>query len=519
MPDDRAERKAIEPAFMEDELGFRQIVECISQVFYVTDSARRILYASPAFERLWGHSVELLYRGPLSWLDLVHPEDRQRVADAIKQKSGSGQYEFEYRFTTADGAVRWVMSQSTEIYAPDGSLHRVVGVATDITQRRELEQQLRQSQKMEAVGGLAGGIAHDFNNLLTVIVANATHLRESLAPDSAHAQRAIEIEDAVMRAADLTKKLLGFSRHAILTLKPIVLGEILNEVAGILRHTLDPRIEVVVEQAQAADLVLADPIEMSHAVMNFCLNGRDAMPEGGRLTLRTGRTVVDAVQARRTTDARPGEFVFLSVEDNGHGIAPEALPRIFEPFFTTKPVGKGTGLGLAVAFGMVKQHQGWIECSTSLAGTKFTVYLPRHTREHAGVASESKPPSMPVARSGETILFVDDEDLIRSVGKVILEKQGYRVILAADGVEAVATYERENGSIDLVILDLTMPQLAGRDVLPILQRIRPDVRVVFCTGQIGDGVADPDDAMSTLQKPYTAETLASAVRHALDRGR
>jgi PAS domain S-box-containing protein len=362
---------------------FQLIVETIPEVFYLTDAERRMLYVSPAFESLWGHSPDRLFGDRSAWLDLVHPDDRQSVADALARNIGKGQYEIEYRFIRADGATRWVSSRSTEICNPDGSLHRVVGVATDITQRKELELQLRHSQKMEAVGQLASGVAHDFNNLLTIIKGNAAALHHALDPSDTHVARAIEIEEAATSAAALTKKLLGFSRRSVLSLKPVDLREIVRELVALLRRTLDPRIQVEVEQPEVLNSVLADATELSQVLLNLCLNARDAMPDGGRLAISMGRARVDHHRTEHTADGATGDLVFLSVADSGHGIPADILSRIFEPFFTTKPEGQGTGLGLAIAFGVVKQHGGWIECTTSVgAGAKFTVYLPVGAGEH-----------------------------------------------------------------------------------------------------------------------------------------
>jgi PAS domain S-box-containing protein len=507
-----------ERALRERELRFRQIVESIPQVFYLSDPKGRMVYVSPAFRTLWGYDVERLYGDAGAWIALVHPEDRQRVLDTIAQNRGRGQYEVEYRFLRADGAVRWVSSRSTEIYDTDGALDRIVGIATDITQRRELEEQLRQAQKMEAVGQLAGGIAHDFNNLLTVIVANAGLLRDDPAGDDTSTQIA-EIEHAARRAAELTKKLLGFSRQAVLTLQPTSLGDVAREVSSILRHAVDPRVEVRLACAESGDISLADPTEMSHVVMNLCLNARDAMPGGGRLTLETGRAVVDAAHAARVPGGKAGDFVYLSVVDTGAGIPPDILPRIFEPFFTTKPVGQGTGLGLAVAFGIVKQHQGFIECGTSPeVGTRFTIFLPHHEGGSAERSATERARAADVRGGTETILLVDDEDGIRNVGRRILEKCGYRVLVAIDGAEAVAVYERYVATIDLVIVDLTMPRLTGTEVIQRIRTLRPDARIIVSTGNIGEQARSAEQAGSfrVLDKPYTPDALMRIVRQALD---
>jgi two-component system cell cycle sensor histidine kinase/response regulator CckA len=497
----------------------REIVENVPQVFYVADERGHLLYVSPAFQAVSGYPVERLHANPAGWFELIHVEDRARVADAMARSRGQGHYEIEYRVLRADGAVRWLAARGTELRGPDGRVQRIVGVATDVTQRRLLEEQLRHAQKMEAVGQLASGIAHDFNNLLGVILANAGLLREQLGAEGEAAQQIAEVEAAARRAAELTKKLLGFSRQAVLALRPIALGDVVREVAGLLRHTLDPRVEVRVKCTPGGDVVLADPTELVHVVMNLCLNARDAMPRGGLLTLETGRSVIDAAHAARVPGGRVGEVTYLSVADTGAGMSADVVPHIFEPFFTTKPAGKGTGLGLAVAFGIVQQHQGFIECSTSPGvGTRFTIFLA--PQEGAPVARAPAAPSgAAVAGRGETILFVDDEEPLRRVARAILEQHGYRVRLAANGAEALAAYERDAAGTDLVVVDLTMPGLTGIEVVRRLRRMRPDVRVILSTGHLGEEgrLAEQAGPLDVLPKPYAPDALARLVHDALTR--
>jgi PAS domain S-box-containing protein len=359
---------------------FRLIVESLPAIFYVADADRRMLYISPAFESMSGYPAARLFGDPSAWLNFVHPDDRRTVVEAIARNTGKPQYEIEYRFVHADGTIRWVSSRSIAIRNADGSLHRIVGFASDISERKQLEQQLRHSQKMEAIGQLAGGVAHDCNNLLTVITGNAAFLRQELGPSDPRAARVSEIEDAASRATALTRRLLGFARQSALSLKPVDLRQITREVVELLRRTLDSSISVELQQPDALDTVLADGTEISQVLLNLCLNARDAMPEGGQLSIVTGSAHLDA---RHTEHSSGGKYVFLSVADSGHGIPADILSRIFEPFFTTKPEGQGTGLGLAIAFGVVRQHGGFIDCTTSLgAGTKFTVYLPVRPSEN-----------------------------------------------------------------------------------------------------------------------------------------
>jgi CheY-like chemotaxis protein len=307
----------------------------------------------------------------------------------------------------------------------------------------------------------------------------------------------------------------------VLSLRPVGLGQILQEIAGLLRHTLDRRIEVRVlhQLGPGADVVLADQAELSHVVMNLCLNARDAMPAGGVLTLETGHAGIDAAHAARVPGASTGEFVYVSIADTGEGIPEEVMPHIFEPFFTTKPLGKGTGLGLAVAFGIIKQHQGFIQCSSrSDVGTRFTVYLPRQAAAHVGAPAQSAEPAGVQARGGQSILFVDDEAPIRRIARTVLERQGYRVRLAADGAEAVAAFHEDAAGTDLVIVDLTMPRLTGTEVVQALRAVRPDLRIILSTGHLsGDALAlEGEPSIAVLHKPYTPSLLLQAVRRALE---
>jgi PAS domain S-box-containing protein len=505
----------------QEALWFREIVEKVPQIFYISDGAGRVLYVSPAFEAMSGYPVARVYEQPLFWFDLILPEDRARVAELMAKSRGTGSFSCEYRVVRADNDVRWLAARWIEVAHDDGTVHRVVGTATDITERRALEEQLRQAQKMEAVGQLAGGVAHDFNNLLTIITANAGLLRGAIGADEAAARQLADLQSAAQGAADLTRKLLGFSRQTVLSLRPVGLGQIVQEIAGLLRHTLDRRIEVRVQlqQGEAGDVVLADPAELSHVVMNLCLNARDAMPAGGVLTVETGQATIDEAHAARVPGASTGDFVYISIADTGEGISEEVLPHIYEPFFTTKPLGKGTGLGLAVAFGIVKQHQGFIQCSTRLdAGTRFTVYLPRFVAAQPTPQPQSSASPVASARGGQSILFVDDEAPIRTIARTVLERQGYRVRLAADGAEAVALFGEVGHETDLVIVDLTMPKLTGTEVVQKLRAARPDLRIILSTGHLsGDALAlEGHPTIAVLHKPYTPDLLLQAVRRALE---
>ncbi len=414
---------------------------------------------------------------------------------------------------------RWFRVTADPVHDEHGAVIGSVHLFADITERKLLEEQLRQAQKMEAVGRLAGGVAHDFNNLLTAITGNVSLVLANLPADDPNRDPLQTVEKAAWRAADLTRQLLGFSRQSMLWMKPTDLNRCVEEMAAFLRRTIDPRIAVELRCRPGLWPVQADGTSLNQVLMNLCLNARDAMPEGGRLILETDQVTLEEDYARLHLEARAGEFVRLRVQDTGHGIPAEILPRVFEPFFTTKELGKGTGLGLAMVFGIVKQHRGWIECcSLPGEGTSFDIYLPRAGEQAA--APGRRAPAVP--RGGnETILLVDDKAMIRDVGRTILQGYGYAVLLAEDGRQALEIYAREKDAIDLIILDQTMPHLSGRDTLRRLIAINPDVRVLLASGYSAESLpaADREHVLGFISKPYRAQELAHLVRSALDKSK
>jgi PAS domain S-box-containing protein len=501
------------------EARYRSLTENLEQCIFLKDAELRFVAANSRFCELLGRTeAELI--GMTDW-DFFPPERASRYqADDRRILADGKRLELEEQFPLGD-MLRTVRVVKTPVKDDLGQTVGVHGIFWDVTEQRTLEAQLRQAQKMEAVGQLAGGVAHDFNNLLTVILGNVQLLQTVLPPG--HPQRSCleATEKAALRAADLTRKMLGFSRRTSLSLVPVDLRAEIDETVALLERTIDPRISLEVEHAPGLWLVEADPGQINQVLMNLCLNARDAMPEGGTLRLSAENVVLDHDAVRWQLEARTGEFVRLRIEDTGSGIAPEVLPRIFEPFFTTKEAGKGTGLGLAMVFGIVKQHQGWIDCSSEVgAGARFDIHFPRfHLKSEIGTEAK-RARAVPSPRHGhETILLVDDEAMIRNLGRTILQGHGYQVLLAEDGQEAVETYRREKGRIDLVVMDLMMPRLSGPDALRQLLRMDPEVRVILASGYAAEHVTGPEGnrVLGFLAKPYSPEQLAQAVRAALDR--
>ncbi|HMC89429.1 MAG TPA: ATP-binding protein, partial [Gemmataceae bacterium] len=416
------------------------------------------------------------------------------------------------------GRMRTVRVVKTPVKDEQGRNIGVLGIFWDVSEQRALEAQLRQAQKMEAVGQLAGGVAHDFNNLLTAILGNLSLVLSNVPADEPNRELLRAAEKASERAAILTRQMLGFSRQTLLRPQPTSLRNVMEEVVGLLRRTFDPRINLQIDSPNDVWLVQADPGQMNQVLMNLCLNARDAMPEGGCLLLKTENVQLDEDYPRLHLEARPGPFVRLRVEDTGLGIPAEIRPRIFEPFFTTKGQGRGTGLGLAMVFGIVKQHRGWIDCYSEVGrGTRFDIYLPRSA--HDSLMSTPTLPLSPSCRGTETILLVDDEAILRDLARMILQKFGYQVLLAEDGMQAVEVYEQHGEQIQLVVLDLTMPRLSGRDAFQRLVELNPQVRVLFASGYSADHVSETtsEQLVGFVSKPYRPEELVQMVRSALDR--
>jgi PAS domain S-box-containing protein len=512
------ERRQAEDTIRVSEARYRSLIENLEQCVFLKDADFRFVAVNPPFCRAIGRSeAEILGRTdfdfyPAELAEKFREDDRQvllhnKRIDAEEQSMFGGQRRF----------VRIV---KTPVREEQGGIEGVLGIFWDVTEQRSLESQLRQAQKMEAVGQLAGGVAHDFNNLLTAILGNLSLLSTSLNLNGAACEILHSAETAALRAANLTSQLVGLARRTLLRPEAASLNSLVAEVVSLLKRTIDPRITLEVREDPELWPVLADTGLINQVLMNLCINARDAMPDGGQLLLQTGNAILGPESVRNQLNARPGEFVCLRVRDTGAGMTEEVRGHLFEPFFTTKGPGKGTGLGLATVFGIVQQHQGWIVCDSEPGhGTAFRVYLPRLATAEVNAGASEQGQDTAEKPGTETVLFVDDEPALRSLGRTILERSGNKVVLAEDGVEALELFRKQRGRIDLVILDLTMPRLSGRDTFRALRAIDQEVCVLFASGYSREQLSAEERERSDgfVTKPYHPCELVKRVREILDR--
>ncbi|MBI5418659.1 MAG: PAS domain S-box protein, partial [Deltaproteobacteria bacterium] len=460
--------------------------------------------------------------------DLLIPETSQSSYERAFAGvlSGQGAPGIEYPLVSRTGDERLIVWNHAVMRDPAGHATSVIATGTDATESRRLEQQIIEMQKMEAVGTLAGGVAHDFNNILTGILCNLDLARKVIPPESLAAAPVQESIKASERAAHMICQLLDFSRRSPSERRPIDLRKVVHEVVHLFAQTIDKRIEVGTYVGQDLWHADADPNQMHQVLMNLCVNARDAImeclegkgeadtPHGAyRIQVFAGNASIGEEYCRMYPYSRPGEFVLVSISDNGSGMDEATQRRVFEPFFTTKQLGRGTGLGLSTVYGIIKQHDGWINLDSQWGkGTTFRAYLPRATerQEEKPLADETVRPKTGV----ETVLLVDDEEMIRDLAKQILQLHGYSVFTASDGQEAIDFYTQRMNGIDLVILDLTMPHLSGNEVLTRIRNLNPRAKIILSSGYSSGGTSL---ASAFLPKPYRADALVNVVREVLDR--
>ncbi|HTI73166.1 MAG TPA: PAS domain S-box protein [Candidatus Limnocylindria bacterium] len=517
---DITERKQGEQALRESDERFQQLAGGIHEVFWMaTVDWGKILYVSPAYEQIWGRSCESLYANPRSWTDAIHPDDRARVLEEARARQVLGGYDIEYRIVRPNGESKWIHDRAVAVRGADGSILRIAGVAEDISARLTLEAQFRQAQKMEAIGQLAGGIAHDFNNILTAIHANAALMMSANLNAAEQAECVQQVIQAAGRAAGLTRQLLIFGRKQSMNPQNLDLNELVGNVVKMLRRVVGEDVSLVSCLAPKLPLFQGDLGMIEQVLLNLAVNSRDAMPGGGTITIETSTRAITIEEVRQYPQATPGQGVFISVADDGTGIAPEHLPRVFEPFFTTKEVGKGTGLGLATAYGIVKQHRGWITVKSELGkGTTFHIGFPALAAGSVVVKKSESTDALPMG--SETILVVEDEIYLRPVIVTVLRRYGYKVLEAVSGQAALDIWRTHSAEIRLLFTDLVMPQgISGVTLAEQLKRENPGLKVIYTSGYSAElsarGVSLPAGSFF-LQKPYPPQKLVETVRACLD---
>jgi PAS domain S-box-containing protein len=513
---DVTELKRVQHALHESERRFREVVETIRDVFWVRDVAsNRIVYISPAYEEIWGRSADELYKNPQAWAASIHTEDRDRVVAAATAEQLSGEYDETFRVVRPDLTERWVHAHSYQVKDGDGNVVRIIGTAEDVTDRKGLEDQFLRAQRLEAIGTLASGVAHDLNNILAPMFMVAPLLKEKVS-DPADIHLLSIIESSAQRGANVVRQLLTFSRGIAGDRGPLQVRHLVKEMVAIMQETFPREIKITQEVPSDLPAIVGDGTQIHQVLMNLCVNARDAMPDGGTLTVGATVVTVSAEAATLQPGAKPGPYVVVSVGDTGHGIPPEVRNRIFEPFFTTKELGKGTGLGLSTVLGIVKSHGGFLTVDSEVGyGTRFQVYLP--VVDLAMDTSHTVHAQLSPSR-GETVLIVDDEQPVLTALQRILEKQGYQVLTASDGREALGVFLLEQTRIRAIVTDLMMPEMGGIALVRAVRALAPAIPIIAATGLDSSEKRNALAALSVrmvIPKPYTSEELLTALVHVL----
>jgi PAS domain S-box-containing protein len=530
-------RKLAEERLTRSEERLNQAIRVADIGFFDHDHLKGERYWSPELRRIAGIAADQpLPAHPSTdgsnsvlW---IHPEDRPLIVEAVKRAhapQSDGFYDVEYRFFKPDGEQRWLKVRSQTFFRGEGDARhpvRTVGGAQDITDRKRaeadrvrLQDQLTQAQKMESVGRLAGGVAHDFNNMLSVIQGHAELALHAADPGDPLRGDLDEIRAAARRAADLTRQLLAFARRQVVAPKVLDLNAAVSGSLTLLRRLIGEDLDLTWTPSADAGRVRIDPSQVDQVLTNLAANARDAIDGVGRVSVQTGRVTLGTADCLRHEGIVPGPYAVLEVADTGRGMDSETAAHLFEPFFTTKPFGQGTGLGLATVYGIVKQNDGCVEVVSALGqGTTVRIFLPSVEAELTGATTDMASAGLP--RSGqETVLLVEDESAVLRLSKIVLERFGYTVLTAGTPSEAIQLFQTHEGRVHLLVTDVVMPEMNGRELAARLREARPELKALFVSGYSASALAPRgvlDEGVHFLQKPFSLEDLAASVREALD---
>ncbi|MFZ2633091.1 MAG: ATP-binding protein [Desulfosalsimonadaceae bacterium] len=514
---DISERKRSEEALKEEKTFIENALNTMKDVFFVFDLKGRFLRWNKTMKTVTGYlDTEIAL---MTAVDFFLEDDKDRASEAIREGIRRGSASFDAIIVTKEGRQIPYEFSAALLRNTQGKPIGISGVGRDITEHRKLEAQLRHSQKMEAVGTLAGGIAHDFNNILNIIMGYGVMVMDTLSAGSPAMEDMNEVLTAADRAADLTKRLLVFSRKKIAEVKSVNINELILGLKKLLVRIIRESIEFNLDLADRPLIVPADAGEIEQVLINLAANARDAMPEGGRLRIGTGLAEVDEESVAAYGYGKPGRYALITVADTGQGMDAEIQKKIFEPFFTTKGIGEGTGLGLAISYGIIKQHEGYIKVySEPGQGTVFTIYLPL---SEEAASPDKKPEAAASVKGGnETVLIAEDDASLRKLTKTVLESFGYSVILAEDGEDAITKFMENRERISLVLLDMIMPKKNGKEVSDAIIKIDPRMKVLFASGYAMDNITNKElteAGFDFIHKPFRPKDLLIKVREVLDR--
>jgi PAS domain S-box-containing protein len=514
-------RQAATAKLQTSEQNYRLLVENIHEVFWVVSKDwKKIHYVSPAYENVWGRSCESLYAAPNSWMDAVIPQDKEKVAQTIKAAGRGSQSKYvfpEFRIERKQAQVRWIRARAFPIMDSSGDIFRIAGIAEDITQQQDLEGRLRQYQKMEAIGRLAGGIAHEFNNILGIILGNTELAIDDLFTGRSISGNLDEIKQASLRARDVIRQLLDFSHQSDLQHSALDMILIVQSTLKLIRASMPATIGIIENFQLESKTVMADHNQIQQLIINLATNAIQSMAKsGGSLTVELHNVDLKQIHPTHPSGLKPGSYVLLKVSDTGHGIAPEIIPKIFDPYFTTQPIGQGSGMGLAVAHGIVNNHGGAIRVESEKdKGSTFRIYLPLAENQTTLVED----PHAPIPTGSERVLLVDDEQAIAKAMLATLDRLGYDVTATNDPHEALGLFQASPYGFDVVITDMTMPKMNGSTLARQILTARADMPVILCTGHsdcIDQQAAAEIGIRGYAEKPIKKRELATLIRKALE---